>query len=142
MRQKYNTITLAPFCCSHLSLNEMVKVLLLCLLPHVIMLAITSSFSSLRLFFIIVLAAVCSELLYNVLYKKGLKVSWSTLLQGAIIGLLVPTNYLPVVAFLITLTVLFFERMIFLSFAQSWVNTIALTVIMLYFVAPEYFPAF
>ncbi len=142
MRQKYNNLTLAPFCCSHLSINEMIKVLLLCLLPHIIMLAVTSSIESLSLLFIIVVAAICSELAYNLIYKKGLRISWATLLQGVIIGLIVPTGYIPIAAFLITLVILFFERMIFMSFAQSWINTIALTVIVLYFVAPDYFPEF
>ncbi len=142
MRQKYSTLTLAPFCSSHLSINEMIKVLILCLMPHIIMLAVTSSIESLQLLFLIQLAALCSELLFNLIHKKGFKLSWSTVLQGLIIGLLVPTGYIPIAAFLITLVILFFERMIFMSFAQSWVNTIALTVIVLYFVAPEYFPTF
>ncbi len=142
MRQKYDTITLAPFCSSQLSINEMMKVLLFCLIPHIIILAVTLGIGSLQLLLVVVLSAVCSELVYNTIFKKIVKVSWSTLLQGVLIGLLIPPNYLSVSALVMTFIVLFFEKMIFSDFAQSWINTVALTVIILYFVSPDFFPDF
>ncbi len=140
MKPKYTHLTPAPFCASHLSVNEMIKVLLLCLLPHIIMLIVTMSLESLRLLSFTILAAVFSELLYKATHKHSISLSWSTILQGTIIGLLIPTGYLPVIAFIITFTILFFEKVIFMNFAQSWINTIALIMIVLYFVAPSFFP--
>ncbi len=142
MKQKYSSITLAPFSCSQMSINQMIKLTLICLIPHIIMLAVTSGIGSLQLLILIVLAAISSELTYNTAKGLGIKLSWSTLLQGVLIGLLLPTTYVPAAAFVITFVVLLLEKIIFTNFAQSWVNTIALTVIILYFMSPDFFPNF
>ncbi len=142
MSQKYSTITLAPFRCSHLSVNEMIKVILFCLIPHIILLTVSSGFQALQLPFTILLAAIFSEVLYRTLFKKTIRIGWSTILQGVLIGLLVPSDYLTIAAFIITFLVLFIEKVIYSSFAQSWINSVVLTAVILYFVSPMYYPNF
>lgn len=142
MKDKYKKITLAPFCYSRLSINEMIKIMLLCILPHVIMLLVTKSFASVSLFFSMIFVSVCAELLYNLVLRTGVKVSWSTILQGALLGLLIPSTFSPLIASVTALIIFFFEKIIFKHFAQFWLNSVILTAIVLYFISPELYPTF
>ena len=142
MKEKYKKITLAPFCYSCLSLTEMVKILLICIVPQLIMLIVTKSHDSLYLLFLMIFISVCTELLHNLVMRTGIKISWETLLQGALIGLLIPETYSPILASIATLIVLFFEKSMFKKFAQTWLNPIILTALLLYFLSPELYPSF
>ncbi len=142
MKDKYKKITLAPFCYSRLSINEMIRILLLCILPHVVMLVITQSYASISLFFLMIFVSICSELLHSLILRTGIKISWSTILQGALIGLLIPATYSPVTASIIALMVFFLEKVIFKNFAQFWLNPIIIIALVLYFIHPDLYPIF
>ncbi len=142
MKPKYKLHTLAPFCNSNLSLNQTLLVYLIVVIPYIIILAIGSNALSLQLLLIVVLTSVCAELTHCLLHKKTVSFSLSIILQGIIIGLLVPEEYNLILAALIPFFVLFFERMIYNSFAQAWVNPIVLTLVIMYFAYPSAFPDF
>lgn len=142
MRKKYNSVTIAPFCFSNPSINDMIKTMLLVMIPQIIMLVVTESIYSLVLLAITVLAAIIAEWTYNIMHKKGLKLSWSSLLQGVIIGMLLPSGYPMLVAFTIPFLILFFQKMIFSDFAQSWINPVVFAIIIMYFISPRFFPDF
>ncbi|MFI3257979.1 MAG: RnfABCDGE type electron transport complex subunit D, partial [Spirochaetales bacterium] len=136
MRKTYKNITPAPFCYLNLSINQMIKVFIFCLIPHIVMLVITSSTQSITLLMITVSAAYISELLYNAIYRKDFIFSWETLLQGILIGLFIPAAYPGMIAFSITFFVLLLQKVIFSDFAQSWANPIVFVLIVIYFFAP------
>lgn len=142
MRKTYNSVTLPPFSYLNPSINDMIKVMLIVLIPQIIMLIITASIYSLILLAMTILAAIIAEGAYNIMYKTSINLSWSSLLQGVIIGMLLPSGYPIFIAFSITLIILLFQKMIFSDFAQSWINTVVFAIIIMYFIAPKFFPEF
>ena len=142
MNKKYKKITLAPFCYSQLSINEMLKIILICIIPQMTMLAVTKSFDSIYLVCLVIFISICTELLYSLILRLDIKISWATILQGALIGLLIPSAYSLSIVAIITFLVLFFEKVIFKHFAQSWLNPIVFTAILLFFITPELYPSF
>ncbi len=142
MREKYKKITLAPFCYSRFSINEMIRIMIICIIPQLIMLIVTKSYASVHLLFLMIFISISTELLHSLIMKTGIKISWSTILQGALIGLLLPSTYSPFIAGIVAFVVLFFEKAIFTNFAQFWQNPIIITVILFFFIAPELYPGF
>lgn len=142
MRQRYDSVTLPPFCCSSPSINDMLKIMLLMMIPHIIMLIITSSINSLILLGVTTFAAIGAELTYGCIKKIGLKLSWSSLLQGLIIGMFLPSGYPIFIACIVPFTILFFQKLIYFDFAQSWINPMAIAIIIMFFISPDFFPDF
>ncbi len=142
MPKKYKTHTLAPFCSSSLSVNQTLLVFLITIIPYVVFLFITQNVLSLQLLLIILLTSICAEFVYCIIKSKTVSVSFSTLLQALLIGLLVPEQYSFFLAAVIPFFVLLAERMIFGSFSQSWINPVVLTVIIMFFSSPDSFPDF
>ncbi|ERJ93635.1 hypothetical protein [Treponema lecithinolyticum] len=70
MRQKYNTITLNPFCCSNPSVNDIAKTILIVLCPQILMLFATKSVSSVILLACSVFASCAAQALFAVLKKN------------------------------------------------------------------------
>lgn len=112
------------------------------LLPQIVMLFITHSMSALFVISACMAASVLSEF---VLISKGNCSSISVLvsvLQGIMIGFLLPQTYSVPQAFIITLSVLTLGKYVFGGFSSSWVNLIALTVAVAYLLNTVVFPDF
>lgn len=129
----YKKVTLKPFSYLKPSLNSMLIAFVIVLLPQIIMLAITGSYKSLIIIVCSILGAVVSNFLYA-FFKKVSNFSYlSSLVQGIVIGMLLPYSYNPVAVFFITAASIFLSKYIFGGFASCWANPAAVTIAVSYF---------
>ena len=133
---------ISPFVFSTPSISE-ISLRMLCLLSlQVIMLLVTKSYNS----FIIVVSTFLGSLAaasVNYLISKEQPYNIiSIVIQGIIIGLLLPFGYPPVSAFFITFLTLLVARILIFKSINSWVNIISLALIIFWIVGMHYFPDF
>lgn len=132
----------SPFIYVSPSTKTVFSVMLCLLLPQIAMLFVTRSFKSLFVILSAVLAALLAEAIYGV-RKRPSVVTWLVaLLQGLLVGFLLPSSYPPVAVFIICLCSMLFGKYAFEGFAASWVNPVALSVAVAYLIYAHPFPPF
>ncbi|MGN0728350.1 RnfABCDGE type electron transport complex subunit D [Treponema sp.] len=135
-------ITLSPFVCASYSVGTVSFVFIGLLLVQAAMLVITGSYSSLAVLLSALLASVASEAFFCFFRRDAFHAWRFSVVQGLVIGLLLPCTYsLPVVFAAVFLTLLL-GKFVFGNFAGSWANLSALCVAVLYFLNPSAFPPF
>ena len=133
--------SLKPYIYITPSIGTVRKSLLVFLIPQLIMLFVTHTYSALFVIMAAVLASLGAEIL-SLFYQeeKGIEIM-SPLVQGIITGLLFPQTFSPVVAFILTLFVMTFGKYFFGGFASSWITVPALTIVIAYVLNVNAFPA-
>ncbi|MBO4320245.1 MAG: RnfABCDGE type electron transport complex subunit D, partial [Treponema sp.] len=133
--------SLKPYIYITPSIGTLRKCLLLFLIPQLIMLFVTHSYSALFVILAAVIASMGAEIL-SLLYhnEKGIEIM-SPLVQGIITGMLFPQTFSPIVAFILTLVVMTFGKYFFGGFASSWITVPALTIVIAYVLNINAFPA-
>lgn len=142
MKNKYNLLTLSPFCFSIPSIGSTSKITMLLLIPQIVMLCFTKSYLSLIQILLCIFATVCSESLFIYIKKSKLHMSSIVVFQGVLIGFFVPEGYNLFLLFAVTFIISFLVNFAFGGFAQSWANTVVIVLIMLYFLGTNYFPSY
>lgn len=138
----YRKVTLKPFSYITPSLNSMFIAFIILLIPQLVMLAVTASFKSLLIILCSTLGAVFSNFLYT-FYKKQSNFSFlSSIVQGIVIGMLLPSGYWPVAVFFITACSIFLSKYIFGGFASCWANPAAVTIAVAYFLNSSAFGSY
>lgn len=140
--RNYSDVTLRPFSYITPSIRTASLIMLLCLLPQIIMLIITASWSSLLIILATVAASNLADFLYSRLNKQSSFNPLTDSLQGILVGMFIPSTYFIPGIFLITLITLFFIKYAFGGFAGSWANSIAVTVVVAYFLSSASFPSY
>lgn len=141
LKKSCNKITVSPFSYSGWSMSTVSWVTIGFLLIHVVMLAVTESVDSILVLLSALVASVLSETIYYFLINRKKNHSWRiSVIQGLLIGLLLPSTYPVAAVFVITLFALVVCRWAFGDFSESWVNFSAICVILLYFVNSTFFP--
>lgn len=140
--RKNNVLTLRPFHYVTPSISTMTIGMLCALLPHIIMLVVTSSYQSLFIIFSCILASFGAEAIDAYLVRKRTMNIPVTLLQGILIGMLLPSMYPVVAVFFIIFVTLFIAKYPFGGIAGSWINPVAISIVMAYFVGAIWFPTF
>ncbi|MBP5359737.1 MAG: RnfABCDGE type electron transport complex subunit D [Treponema sp.] len=133
--------SLKPYIYITPSIGTVRKCLLVLLIPQLVMLGVTHTYSALFVILAAVLASIGAEVL-SLLYQKekGIEIM-SPLVQGIITGMLFPQTFSPVVAFIITLCVMTLGKYFFGGFASSWITVPALTIVTAYVLNVNAFPA-
>lgn len=132
--KKYKTVTLKPFSYIRPSVNSAVVVSLVLLLPQIVMLFLTKSYSALYVIFLTSAASCLADFLFGFV-KKNNYFSWGTaLFQGIIIGMLLPDTFPLPAVFLISFVVLILCKYLFGGFATAWANPVCVTVAVCYFI--------
>ncbi|MBQ0052582.1 MAG: RnfABCDGE type electron transport complex subunit D [Treponema sp.] len=136
----YKTLFLSPFRYLKPSVRTEAYFILVLLIPQLIMLGLTKSFDSL----ILILASCIASCLVegvDLFFQKKDKFSWViALLNGIMIGLLLPASFPVFPVFVISLCVLLINRYILGGFANSWINSIAITVAICWIIGMKFFP--
>ena len=141
-KRNFSDVTLHPFVYLKPSLGISCFLILLLLLPQVLLLILTKSYSSLYIILSTLLASVASECVF-LLLKKQFKYSFLiAIIQGLITGFLLPATYSPLAVFFIAITVFFLTKYSFGGFASSWINPTVVTVITCYILNTAIFPDF
>lgn len=140
--RKANVLTLRPFHYVTPSISTMTVMSLCVLAPQVLMLFLTGSFASLSILLACVLASCAAEAVDALLIRRRAYNVPVTLLQGVLTGMLLPPAYPVATIFLIILMTLFIVKYPFGGIAGSWVNPVAICVVVAYFIGSIWFPAF
>lgn len=140
--QNHKAVSLAPFTYLKPSVRTEAYFLLFLLLPQLLLLLLTKSYSSIFIVISAVLASVAVEAIdMNFLQKD--KFTWTIgIVQGILIGLFLPQTFPVVPVFFITFSALLVNRYILSGFANSWVNPVAVTVALCYIAGLKFFPEF
>lgn len=134
--------SMRPFIYSRPSISAISIRILLLLLVQVLMLAVTKSFDSLAVVVTAILGSLCAASLNYLVYKEPPFHSITIVIQGIIIGLLLPAGYPILVVFAITFAGLFISRTLLFKSINSWINISAVVLIIAWFVGRIYFPDF
>lgn len=140
---KINKVLIRPFTYIHDSIgNEATKILcLLCV--QVILLAITQSWRSLFNIIATVLGSVGAYYINQKFNKYDIQDYFSLLIsivQGLITGMLVPSTFMPVSVFFITMIVMLVVKHFFGGFSYSWANPCVYIIVILWIVGYKLFP--
>ncbi len=141
MIKKYNYVSVSPFAYLTPSVTNISVTALAVLLPQIVMLFITKSYSSLLLIGVSILSSVCAELLCNALRRKLTLYDFTAVIQGLCIGFFTPSGYPPIALFILVFLSLIIIKYVFGENSHSWANPVAYTVIILYFLGTSFFPA-
>jgi electron transport complex protein RnfD len=142
LNKRYKKVTLRPFVFMTTSMTTELVSFFCLLLPQLIMLAITKSYASLVIAASAAAGSVMAAVLSCLINGKFNYSFYMTLIQGLITGLLIPSSYAPVIVFLVTGIVFLLYKYIFKEFSSSWINPIALTIAVAWFINPSFFPAY
>lgn len=138
---KKTPVLLKPYFFIKPSVSAVSIRMLVMLSIQLLLLIATNSYSALVVIIASTLGAVLANL-FNFVYKKVKAFTMiPILIQGIVIGMLLPQTFPPVVACFISFMVLFIEHLIFSGNSQSWVNGVCVAVIVAWFVGSTYFPA-
>ncbi len=134
-------VSLRPFVYISPSMKTISIFMLIMLVPQIIMLFLTKSYASIGIILSAVLASLSAEGL-NSFVKKNFNFSWLiSIIQGILVGFFLPSAYSPVAVFFITLVTFLVCKYAFGGVAESWVNVVAITVAVCYFLGTANFPS-
>ncbi len=142
MKQEGKGILQSPFIYVSTSTKTVLTVMICLLLPQLLMLFLTRSYASLLVILSSSLASLLAEGIYQARKKSSLVTWLVALLQGLLVGFLLPSSYPPVAVFVISLCAMLLGKYAFEGFAASWVNPVALAVVAAYFIYAHPFPPF
>lgn len=122
---------------------EKVAGLLILLVPQLLMLFLTKSFASIFVFLACVTGSVLSEAASYYLKKETSTLEILTsVLQGSLVGLLLPSSYSVFGSFLIVFCVFLILKYSYGYFSDNWLNPICLCLVICYISGHHLFPSF
>jgi len=135
-------ISLNPFCFTVPSVSTITIGFICVLIPHIIMLFITKSYNSIILILCSTISSCMVEIIDSIFIRKKNTDTLTALMQGILIGMLIPSEFPPIALCCIVFFMLYISKYIFGSLASSWLNPIAITVICTYFIGTLWFPSY
>ena len=137
---KYNSLTLNSFAHIAPSVGTSTLLLFIFLVPQIVMLFATKSFSSLYIVFASVTASLLADFVHTI-NNKDQNFNWLiSSIQGILIGFLLPETYNPIAIFFVAFCCIILTKYAFGGFAASWVNAVAVTVAVAFFINMSSFP--
>lgn len=141
-RKFYKRVSIGPHTTFSKSPTLRMLYFLLALLPQIVLLFATRTYSSIAIIACAVAGALCSRM-WNFLKRERLFFSIvHSLLAGTLIGFFLPASYPPLAAFFITLIFMSSVNLLFGGQGVSWVNPVVLTVAAAWFIGHFNFPGF
>jgi len=140
-KELYKTVSLSPFKYLTPSVRTQAYFVVFALIPQLCMLFLTKSFNSLIIVCTSLFASFLAELCDYESLKKGFFAWMIAFIRGVLIGLLLPSNFPLMPIFFITLVVILINRRILGGFATSWINPVAMTVVICWIVGMKLFPS-
>lgn len=141
-RKFYKWVSIGPHTTFSKSPTLRMLCFLLALLPQIILLFVTRTYSSISIIVCAVAGALCSRA-WNFVKRERLFFSIvHSLLAGTLIGFFLPASYPPFAVFFITLIFMSSVNLFFGGQGASWVNPVVLTVAAAWFIGHFNFPGF
>ena len=139
------SVTQRPFKYLVPSLRTKAFVILIFLLPQLIMLALSESYSSLIVIFTCVASSIFADCARFLLQKKRdsfniFSITYA-LIRGILTGFFIPASYPIFAVFLIVFFTIFLCGIFLEGFAESWLNPVAVTVAVCWIAGTKVFPS-
>ena len=141
-KKDYSDIKFRPYIYIKPSLGSSALMMVVLLFPQLFLLALTKSFASLLIVLASVMASMAAEFLYSSARKQFSFSPLFALIQGIVIGLLIPSTYSAVAIFFIAFISLLLCKYAFGGFPNAWANPAVVTVIVAYIVNMQAFPPY
>jgi Na+-translocating ferredoxin:NAD+ oxidoreductase subunit D len=139
---KIKNLEVRPFIYKKPSVSEINIKIIILLFVQVLFLFFTKSYSAIAVVFASLLGASCAVVLNCFLKKTKIYTQLATIIQGLMIGLLLPENYSITSVFFISFLILFLAKYLFLTDVNSWINVVVVSVIFAWIIGQRYFPEF
>ena len=135
-------LAISPFIYSAPSISSISIRFIILLSLQVLMLLITGSYKAFIVVLCAVMGAAAAAAINCILHKKEYYQIMNMIIQGMLIGLLIPENYPPVPVFFIVFMTLFFSRFLIFKSINSWLNMTVFAVLIAWVIGRNYFPGF
>ena len=135
-------VSLKPYIYEKPSISAVSIRILVLLLLQVIMLFLTKSFKAIIVISCTTMGALLASMVHYLVIRKNKFLSLTNIIQGIIIGMLLPQTYPPVTALLISFVTLLIFKYIFETSENFWINIVSVSVLIAYFIGKTYFPDF
>ena len=135
-------VSLKPYVYERPSISAVSIKIMILLSLQIIMLFITKSYNAVIVVACSTIGALLASLIHYFFVKKQKFLSLTSIIQGMIIGMLLPESYPPVTVLFISFITLIIFNYIFETSENFWINIISVSVIIAYFIGKNYFPDF
>ena len=139
---KKSSAVVSPFIYNVPSISEISIKTFALLLIQIILLFVTKSYEALSVIGFSFLGSVCAVVICYFAKKETIHTLFSTLVQGLILGMLLPQNYPVVTVFFLSFCVFFLSDFFVFKNINNWINIIVLSVIVAWTVGKNFFPQF
>lgn len=136
------TVSLKPYVYEKPSISAVCIKIIILLSLQILMLLLTKSYMAFAVILCSTVGSLAASFIHYFFYKKKQFMSLSSMVQGIIIGMLLPENYPLVTAFFISFATLLIFKYIFEESENFWINITGVSVMMAYFIGRNYFPDF
>lgn len=139
---KNSAVSVSPYVYKVPSISAKAIRMLVMLIIQIVALIFVKSYSAL---YVICATTLGSCLAYGINYFFYRKQHFSGMLyviQGIMIGMLLPESYPIVTAFFISFSIILFAKYIFTDCGTSWINIVAVAVVISWFIGRNFFPDF
>ena len=135
-------VSLKPYVYDRPSISAVSIKIMILLTLQIVMLFITKSFNAVIVVNCSTIGALLASLIHYFLFKKNQFLSLTNIIQGMIIGMLLPETYPPVTVLFISFFTLIIFKYIFENADNFWINIVTVSVLFAYFIGKRYFPDF
>lgn len=133
---------ISPFVYNNTSISLFSIKMLVLLFIQILLLIFTKSYQALYVILASLGGAVVVSLINIFKYKSSFYTNSSFIIQGILIGMLLPESYPLITAFSLVLVILFFEKFYYFDSVNNWLNVVCFTVAIAWFIGKDFFPHF
>ena len=135
-------VSLKPYVYERPSISAVSIKMIILLSLQIIMLILTKSYKAVIVVSCSTAGAFLASLIHYLFVKKYQFLSLTHIIQGMIIGMLLPETYPPLTALFVSFVTLIIFKYIFEDSENFWINVVCVSVIIAYFIGKKYFPDF
>ncbi len=135
-------VSLKPYIYEKPSISAVSLRILVLLLLQIVLLFFTKSFDAIIVIICSAIGSLLANLIHYIFLRKNNFMAITSLIQGILIGMLLPQNYPPVTALFISFGTLIIFKYVFESSENFWINIVSVSVLIAYFIGKSYFPPF
>ena len=139
---KSGRISVKPFVYNIPSISSVSIRFIILLAIQIIMLLITKSYSALILVTSTLIGAIAAAFVNHFVSHEPAYNFMNIAIQGLFFGLLLPENYPPTTAFIISFAAIVIGRSIMFKGINNWLNISSVAVIIAWYIGRKYFPGF
>ena len=135
-------VSLKPYIYQKPSISAVSIRILVLLLMQIVLLFFTKSFSAIIVIACTSIGALLASFVHYLLIRRNKFLSLTSLIQGMTIGMLLPQNYPPLTALMISFMTMLIFKYIFETSDNFWINIVGVSVLIAFFIGKKYFPGF